>query len=109
MTGHDRKQGGAALIAALAGGATVQEAARQARVSEATVYRTPDPATLELFEVRRELAARFEDPKGRDKRRTLEQRIESAKVLTGRVRQRRREIDGTLDRAHQDMVARYRL
>ena len=59
---------------------------------------TPDPATLELFEVRRELAARFEDPKARDKRRNLEQRVESAKVLRGRVAQRRREIDGTWDR-----------
>jgi len=39
VKGHDRKQGGAALITALAGGATVQEAARQAGVSEATAYR----------------------------------------------------------------------
>ena len=59
---------------------------------------TPDPATLELLEVRRELAERFSDPKARDKRRTLEQRIESAKVLAGRVRQRRREIDGSWER-----------
>ena len=72
---------------------------------------TPDPATLELFEVRRELAARFEDPKAKDKRRTLEQRVESARVLRGRVAQRRREVDGTwqrmLEQGRQQMRAMF--
>ena len=64
---------------------------------------------LELFEVRRELAARFEDPKAKDRRRTLEQRIESAKVLKGRAHRTRLELDRTMARASADMRARYRL
>ena len=70
---------------------------------------TPEPATLELFEVRRELAERFSDPKARDERRILEQRIDSAKVLRGRVSQRRREIDGTWDRMLSQGRQRYAL
>ena len=60
MTGHDREQGGAALVAALAGGATVQEAARQAGVSEATVYRRLRDAGFcqQLAEARSELIGR---------------------------------------------------
>ena len=39
MAGGDRKNADVALVTALAGGATVQEAARSAGVSESTVYR----------------------------------------------------------------------
>ncbi len=39
MAGGDRKQADSWLVAALAGGASVQDAASTARVSEATVYR----------------------------------------------------------------------
>ena len=72
---------------------------------------TPDPVTLELFEVRRALAARFGDPKAKDKRRTLEQKVQSAKVLRGRVQPTRRQLDGTwsrmLEGARQQMRAMF--
>ena len=53
--------------------------------------------------IERRLAARrggggTPDPTAKDRRRTLEQRVESARVLRGRVSQRRREIDGSWDR-----------
>ena len=46
MAGGDRKNADVALVAALAGGATVQEAARSARVSESTVYRRLNDAVF---------------------------------------------------------------
>ena len=45
VAGRGRRQGGALLIAALAGGHTVAGAAREARLSERTAYRRlADPA-----------------------------------------------------------------
>ena len=70
---------------------------------------TPDPATLELFEVHRELEARFSDPKAADKRRTLEQRKSSAQVLRGRVTMTRRRLDGSDAAALEAMRQRYAL
>ena len=60
MAGSGRKNGEPALIAALAGGATVQEAARAAGVSERTVYRRLEHDTFrrQLAEARAELMAR---------------------------------------------------
>ena len=60
MTAGDRKTAEAALLAALAGGATVQEAAEQAGVSEATAYRRlREPAFCQqLSEARAELIKR---------------------------------------------------
>ena len=54
MAGGDRKNADPALIAALAGGATVQDAARQAGVSERTAHRRLDDAAFqqEVFAAR---------------------------------------------------------
>ena len=60
MAGGDRKNADGALIAALAGGATVQEAARTAGVSESTAYRRlKEPAFCQrVAEARSEMIAR---------------------------------------------------
>jgi hypothetical protein len=49
------------------------------------------------------------DPDAADKRRTLERRIESAKVLQGRPRLTRFQLDGILGRMSLDMGRRYSL
>jgi len=66
-----------------------------------------DPAALELFTLRRDLEAVFSDTKAADKRRALEQRISSAKVLTGQVARRRRELDGSEAQALAEMRRQY--
>ncbi len=60
MTAGDRKTAETTLLAALAGGATVQEAAGQAGVSEATAYRRLREPTFcqQLAEARAELIKR---------------------------------------------------
>ena len=60
MAGGDRKNGDPALIAALASGATVQDAARTVGVSERTVYRRRDDPEFarRVAEARAELVAR---------------------------------------------------
>jgi hypothetical protein len=60
MTGRDRKSADTVLVALLAGGATREEAARKAGVSEATVYRRlGDPAfRASIDEARAEFVAR---------------------------------------------------
>ena len=60
MTGSGRKNGDVALVAGLAGGASVQEAARQARLSERTAYRRlEDPEFChQVAEARRALIVR---------------------------------------------------
>ena len=60
MAGSGRKNGDPTLIAALAGGATVQEAARTAGVSERTVYRRMEADTFrrQLVEARADLIGR---------------------------------------------------
>ena len=57
MAGGDRRNADAALIAALAGGATVREAAGAARVGERTVYRRLEDAEFKrrVDEARAEL------------------------------------------------------
>jgi len=65
------------------------------------------PATLELHAVRQELADLFADPKAKDTRQKLEQRISSAKVLAGQAERRRRELDGTEDQALAEMRRQY--
>jgi len=52
----------------------------------------PGPSTLDLATVRQELAARFEDPKAKDTRAKLEQKISSAKILKGRAASRQLDI-----------------
>ena len=71
--------------------------------------RTSDPATLAMFTALRELEGRFSDPTAADKRRALERRTSSAQVLRGRVHLTRLRLDGTMERAHRDAVARHRL
>ena len=60
MSGRDRKNADAALLAALAGGATVREAARTARVSERTLYgrRGDDSFRRQLAAARAEMIDR---------------------------------------------------
>ena len=60
MAGRGRENADPALVAALAGGATVQEAAAAAGVSERTVYRRLEADTFrrQLAEARSELIAR---------------------------------------------------
>ena len=60
MAGGDRRNADLALVAALAGGATVQEAARTAGVSESTAYRRlNDPAFRQrVAEARSEMLSR---------------------------------------------------
>lgn len=60
MAVSGRSHGDAALVAALAAGATVQDAARSAGVSERPVYRRLDTDTLrrQLAEARSEMIAR---------------------------------------------------
>jgi hypothetical protein len=67
-----------------------------------------DPGTMALLSVMRELEALFDDPKGAEKRATTRQRIESAKVLMGRVRQARSRVDGSEAAAREQMRQRYR-
>ena len=49
------------------------------------------------------------DPQAKDTRHKAERRKSSAQVLRGRVRLVRLHLDGTMERAHQEVVARYRL
>jgi hypothetical protein len=60
MAENGRHKGGSALIAALAGGATVREAAAAARVGERTVYRRLEDADFarRVEEARAELLGR---------------------------------------------------
>src|SRR5215212_7972824 len=60
MTGNDRRKGDGALIAALAGGVSVRDAATRAGVSESTAYRRlEDPGfTRHVAEARAEMIAR---------------------------------------------------
>ena len=63
----------------------------------------------ELSGLVRELQERFHDPKAAERRHKAERRIESGKTLRGRPRLARVQLDGTMERARQEMAARYRL
>jgi hypothetical protein len=67
--------------------------------------RSPGGVDLELVAVVRDLAAVFDDGDRADKRREVEQRISSAKVLTGRVQRARSAADGSQARALEQMRA----
>jgi hypothetical protein len=56
-----------------------------------------------LLAVVRELAALLDDPKAREERERLQQRIGSAQVLRGRVDMTRRRIDGSEAAALEQM------
>jgi hypothetical protein len=47
------------------------------------------------------------DLNGREKRRTLERRVENAKTLGGRVQQTRRELERGKDWMYREMRRRY--
>jgi hypothetical protein len=71
-----------------------------------------EPASPErraFVEALQEIEAKLSDPKAAEKKERAERKASMGQVLQGRARQARLDLDGTMDRAREDMRRRHRL